>query len=190
MGKVIFLTHAEVEIDPAVAVPDWGLNAVGRARHAPFAADPVLQDVGAVFSSDERKAVEAADLVSQARDLPVQRDAGLGENDRSATGYLPPDEFWPVVKDFFANPTRSIRGWETAQAAQTRIVAAVRRVIAATASHADLLIVSHGGVGTLLRCCLAARPITQAEGQPHRGGGCWFSFGRAMTAPATQWSAI
>jgi len=49
----------------------------------------------------------------------------LGENDRSATGYLEPQEFETTANAFFAYPERSIRGWETAQAAQTRIVEAV-----------------------------------------------------------------
>ncbi|MEM9735683.1 MAG: histidine phosphatase family protein [Pseudomonadota bacterium] len=189
MSDVIFLTHAEVEIDPAVAVPDWGLNATGRARHARFASDAALNDVGAVFSSTERKAVEGATPVSEARDLPLVQLDGLGENDRSATGYLPPDEFWPVVARFFAEPETSIRGWETARAAQDRIVSGVREAVDAAPSG-DILIVAHGGVATLLRCHLKSRPITQDEGAPHPGGGCWFRFDRAMATPPTDWTAI
>lgn len=189
-GTVIFLTHAEVEIDPSVPVPDWGLNAAGRARHARFATDPALQGVAAIYASTERKAVEGAATVAEARGLPVQQDEALGENDRSATGYLPPEDFWPVVADFFAAPDVSTRGWETARAAQARIVGAVQKVVATAPATGDVLIVSHGGVGTLLRCHLAGREITRDEGQPHPGGGCWFDFGRAMDAPATAWSAI
>ena len=190
MSDVIFLTHAEVEIDPAVAVPEWGLNAVGRARHRRFASDAVLNDVSAVFSSTERKAVEGATPVAVARNLPLIQHDRLGENDRSATGYLPPEEFWPVVAQFFATPEASARGWETARGAQERIVSGLRDVLDTAPAAGDILIVAHGGVGALLRCHLNDHEITQDAGQPHPGGGCWFRFGREMAGPTTQWRTI
>jgi len=188
-GEILFLTHAEVEIDPAVPVPDWGLNARGRERHAAFAGDPMLDGVVAVFSSTERKAIEGATSVAERLGLTVNQRAALGENNRSATGYLPPDEFWPVVDRFFADPETSVRGWERACDAQARIVEAVRAVLD-EASAGKVLIVSHGGVGTLLRCHLAGRAITRAEGQPNSGGGCWFAFSRDLTTAPTDWSSI
>ncbi|MEM1385609.1 MAG: histidine phosphatase family protein [Pseudomonadota bacterium] len=190
MSDVIFLTHAEVEIDPAVPVPAWGLNAVGRARHNRFASDAVLNDVGAVFSSTERKAVEGATPVAEARDVPLRQLGSLGENDRSATGYLPPEEFWPVVAQFFTDPETSVRGWETARAAQNRIVSGVQTAVEAAPEEGDILIVSHGGVGTLLHCHLTGQEITKDAGQPHSGGGCWFRFGRDLAGPPTDWSVI
>jgi broad specificity phosphatase PhoE len=81
--------------------------------------------------------------------------AELGENDRSATGFLPPEEFERVADQFFANPETSIRGWERAIDAQTRIVRAVERI----ESKGPTAIVSHGAVGTLLYCHLAGKPI-------------------------------
>ena len=48
---------------------------------------------------------------------------GLGENDRSSTGYLPKAEFEAVADAFFARPEESVRGWERAVDAQRRIVA-------------------------------------------------------------------
>lgn len=190
MSDVIFLTHAEVEIDPAVPVPDWSLNATGRERHARFATDAALNDVGAVFSSTERKAVEGATTVAEARALTLVQLDSLGENDRSATGYLPAEEFWPVVAQFFADPETSVRGWETASAAQERVVSGVKTAVEAAPAEGDILIVSHGGVGTLLRCHLTGQEITRDAGQPHPGGGCWFRFGRDMAGPPTDWSAI
>ena len=37
MAQVLYLTHPEVGIDPAVAVPDWRLSAHGAARVADLA---------------------------------------------------------------------------------------------------------------------------------------------------------
>jgi hypothetical protein len=38
----------------------------------------------------------------------------LGENDRSATGYLSEPEFDDVVDEFFRRPEESVWGWERA----------------------------------------------------------------------------
>lgn len=188
-GRVIFLTHADVVVDPSVAVPEWGLNDAGRARHAGFAHNTALDSVTAVYASTERKAREGADAVAQRLALDVQIRDALGENDRSATGFLPENEFWPVVRAFFAKPHDSVRGWETAQHAQTRILSAVRGA-SREGPDGDTLIVSHGGVGTLLRCALLGKDITQDEAQPHPKGGCWFAFPRSMDETPTEWSAI
>ncbi|AMY69454.1 hypothetical protein [Frigidibacter mobilis] len=42
----------------------------------------------------------------------------------------------------------------------------------------DLLLVGHGGIGTLLWCHLAGRTISRAEDQPGGGGHVW-----AVTLP-------
>jgi broad specificity phosphatase PhoE len=188
-ARVIFLTHAEVEIDPAVPVPEWGLSATGRQRHEAFAADERLDSVRAIYSSEERKAMEGAAAPAERLRLTPRRRADMGENDRSATGYLPPEEFWPVVDRFFAEPETSVLGWEPARAAQNRIVGAMHAAMA-EAPEGDLLVVAHGGVGALLRCRLAGREITRDAGQPHPGGGCWFAFDRATMGNLTEWTAI
>ena len=36
MASLIFITHPEVVIDPARPVPEWPLNATGRARMERF----------------------------------------------------------------------------------------------------------------------------------------------------------
>jgi broad specificity phosphatase PhoE len=90
----------------------------------------------------------------------------LGENDRSATGYLPRDQFEAMADEFFGKPEDSIRGLERAIDAQRRIISAVERVIALSDPNGDIAIVSHGGVGTLLLCHLKGLPISRTEDQP------------------------
>lgn len=188
-GQVIFLTHADVLIDPAVPVPDWGLNETGHARHSGFAQSPELSGVTAVFSSTERKAREGAAPIAARLNLDPSTHAGLGENDRSAKGFLPPDKFWLVVEAFFAEPDVSTRGWETACNAQQRILGATKDVIM-DAPTGDVVIVSHGGVGNLLRCALLGKRISRDEDQPHPKGGCWFAYPRNMDTAPTDWRAI
>lgn len=184
-----FLTHAQVIQDPHAPVPDWGLSDLGRARHEAFASSSVLDHVTALYASRERKAREAAVPVSEHLGLPVRIVPALGENDRSATGYLPPAEFEATADAFFAQPDTSVRGWETARAAQARIVAAVGTVAALDGTVGDVLIVAHGAVGALLRCHLKGLDITRAEDQP-AGGGNLFSTDLDLTQAPSDWRSI
>ncbi|QRE77618.1 histidine phosphatase family protein [Methylobacterium aquaticum] len=175
--RVLLVTHPEVTIDPAVPVPDWGLSARGRERMAAFCARPEAASIGHVFVSSERKARDGADMLHERHGCPVTIDPRLGENDRSATGYVAPPRFWEIVDRFFAEPETSVLGWERAVDAQARIKAAVRDCIAAHGDRVgDVCIVSHGGVGTLLLCDLLGAPISRDRDQPVAGGGCFFAF--------------
>ncbi len=175
MPSVYFVTHPDVSIDPALPVPDWRLSSHGleRMRHA--LALPWVAGIRAIWSSAERKARDGAGVLAEHLKLPVNELAELGENDRSATGYLPRSEFEALADEFFANPGRNVRGWERAIDAQRRIVAAVDHVLAASAG-CDIAIVAHGGVGTLLLCALYNEEISRRHDQPPGNGGNYFSF--------------
>src|SRR4051812_16866717 len=120
--RALYLTHPQVQIDPDVPVPQWGLSELGRTRAQAFVARGLLPPGARVFSSDERKALELAAIIGGA---DVTADPQMGENDRSATGFLPSDKFEATADRFFAAPLESVDGWERAIDAQTRIVAAV-----------------------------------------------------------------
>lgn len=162
------MTHPEVRADPAVPITEWELNDIGRERAAAFARSPVVSQAGALFSSEERKARDAAEIISAHLGLAPNIDPRLGENDRSATGFLAPVEFEAAADRFFRHPLESFRGWERAIDAQERIVRAVQEIVR---SHraGDLVIVSHGAVGTLLFCALGGHPITRRYDQPFQG---------------------
>ena len=184
--QVYLISHPEVAVAPEVPVPQWGLSAAGRARLAHLLAQPWVPGLTRVVSSAERKAVETAEALAGRLRLPVTVDAQLGENDRSATGYLPPTEFEALADAFFAQPQVSVRGWERAADAQERIVAAVQR--AAAGADGDVAVVSHGGVGTLLLCRLLGVPIDRRHDQP--GQGSWFAFDPATGRVAHPWRRL
>lgn len=170
--RLIFITHPEVAVAPDRPVTLWGLNETGRARMAAFAASATVADVRHIVASGETKAQEAAAILAASLGLAVRTEPDLGENDRSATGFLPPETFEKAADAFFASPGESFRGWERAVDAQARIVAAVRRICDARrhTDHAgDLAIVSHGAVGTLLWCALGGLPISRRHDQPSQG---------------------
>ncbi|MCO6417222.1 phosphoglycerate mutase family protein [Siccirubricoccus sp. KC 17139] len=191
MRPVHFITHPEVVIDPAVPVTDWPLSARGIARMQRLASRPWARGLGAIFCSAERKARDAAGLLAAPLGLAPIILPGLGENDRSATGYLPRTEFETVADAFFAQPMQSVRGWERAADAQRRILAAVEAVLAQVAGGTGAVaILAHGAVGALLLCHLKRVPISRAEDQPGEGGGQAFSFEAASRALLAGWRSL
>ncbi len=187
--NLIILTHAQVRMDPDVPVPDWPLSDQGAARHQSFNLNPVLDNVTAIYSSQEQKARDGAAIHAAHRNLTPVALHALHENDRSATGFLPPADFEEVADAFFAQPDHSVRGWETARAAQARFVAAVRTLAQLDRTLGDILIVAHGAVAALLRCHLLGIEITRTEDQPAGGGG-WYSTDLDLTRPPLAWSVI
>jgi len=190
MAHVIFLTHPEVVIDPAVPVPEWPLSDRGRRRMIWFGEAMSGRPVTAVWSSDERKALDGAEILAARLKVPHRIDARLGENDRSSTGYVAPPEFWEIVEAFFDRADESVRGWETARAAQARIVGAIEHLISAEPATGDIVIVSHGGVGRLLSAHLQAVSIGDEDLPPHPGGGCWMEFDRVGLRITCGWRSI
>lgn len=188
---VYFLTHPDVLIDPAVPVPDWPLSPRGRTRMTHALALPWITGLGAIWSSTERKARDGAEILGAHLRLPFSTLATLGENDRSATGYLPRAAFEAMADLFFAHPQESVRGWERATDAQRRVVGAVETVIAGSqAQPGDIAIVAHGGVGALLLCHLHGVPIDRAYDQPANGGGNYFAFSAATRRLRHGWRTI
>ena len=184
--EVFFVTHPEVAVRPDVPVPEWGLSPAGRSRLQHLVAQPWVATITRVVSSAERKAVETAIPLAEAADAAHDVDVELHENDRSATGFLPPAEFEAVADEFFAHPEESVRGWERAVDAQRRIVAAVER--ATSQATGGTAVVAHGGVGALLLCHLLGVPIDRRYDQP--GQGSWFRFQAGTGKVAHGWRRL
>ncbi|RVD49575.1 histidine phosphatase family protein [Mesorhizobium sp. M8A.F.Ca.ET.023.02.2.1] len=174
MSIAYYITHPQVQIDATMPVPDWGLSDIGRARAHAMLDQPWIASIARVVSSGERKAVETAEVLGRHLDLAVQVRERMHENDRSATGFLPPPEFEAVADRFFANPHESIRGWERAIDAQQRIVSEVEAVLDAGGAG-DIALVGHGGVGALLLVSLGGSRISRDADQP-AGGGNYFAY--------------
>lgn len=193
MSYCIYLTHPEVAIDPAVPVPDWGLSDIGRSRANKGLLEPWASEIRHVYSSSERKAVETAEVFATRFALTVRLIESMHENDRSATGFLPPHEFEQVADQFFSAPETSIRGWERALDAQSRIVDSVKAVVSDLPTDDPVLLAGHGGVGTLLKCYLLGVPISRHYDQMG-GGGCWYRFAKRdlvrQTATSLDWQRL
>lgn len=187
MPKIIrYLSHPQVLIDPYKDVQNWSLNDAGRTRVKALAESNVLNGTTTIISSTEIKALETANPLADALGCELIIREGMHENDRSSTGFLPPDEFEAVANLFFAHPGMSTRGWETAIAAQARIVEEVRECLRVS-GDGDVLFVGHGGVGTLLYCHLSGLPISREYDQGAGSGGFYFEFYNQQDKPKHQW---
>ena len=189
----LYLTHPQVAMDPDVPVPLWGLSEEGRRRAQAFAARGVVPRGAAIFSSSETKAVELAEIIAAVAEGPIVSDHRMGENDRSATGFLPPELFEATADRFFAEPETSVDGWERAIDAQTRIVSAVEAALAGVSSDTVVIFCGHGAVGSLLKCHVGRRAIDRAEDQGRTGGtggGNGFVFDFANRRLHSEWTRI
>ncbi|WP_413718939.1 histidine phosphatase family protein [Silicimonas sp. MF1-12-2] len=187
--SVRYLSHPQVIIDPTKPVQSWSLNERGHERVAALAASDALLGTRHVISSAETKALETATPLAEALGCQLVIREAMHENDRGATGFLPPDEFETVADQFFAHPEESVRGWETAKTAQARIVREVRACLEAC-NRGDVLFVGHGGVGTLLFCHLSQVPISRRFDQGSGGGGCYFEFAAPNGKPIANWQPL
>lgn len=189
--RLYYVSHPEVAVDPATPVPDWGLSPAGRARAEALAASGWPGRPARLVASPERKAQETARLL--ARGAPFATHPAMGEIDRSATGYVPHARHEALADALFADPGASAAGWETARAAQARIARAYAGCAAAAEGPdaGDLVLVGHGGVGTLLWCHLTGRAIARGEDQPG-GGHVWALAlpGHAVLHPWRRFEAV
>ena len=164
-----YLTHPQVNQDPSVPVPEWGISPDGRNRLLRLKDTSELKNTGLVISSTETKATETAEVISNLLGITYVVRQNMHENNRTATGYLPPDEFEKTADDFFSKPLESTRGWERAIDAQKRIVGEFEATVSENPGY-DVLYVGHGAVGTLLLCHLLNVPISRNYDQPSGGG--------------------
>jgi broad specificity phosphatase PhoE len=184
-ARVFYLTHPQVSIDPAVPIQSWSLSPVGRKRTETFARARRFKSPLRIISSGERKALETANIIAGELNITVEVRETMHENDRSATGFLPPDEFEMLADRFFAHPAVSVRGWERAVDAQARIVREAERVLTEDFGG-DVLFVGHGAVGTLLLCHYCGLAIDGVHDQP-TGGGNYFVLFKESRRVVHRW---
>jgi len=193
LSWAIYITHPEVIIDPDVPVVDWGLSQIGRRRATSFAARNLIPKFTPIHSSPEKKALDLAYILAESGSLNVEINTKFGENDRSATGFLEPEQFEAHVEKLFRYPAKSVSGWETANDAQTRIVRAVENTLATHDLSKPIVFAGHGCVGTLLKCHLAKCTIAHSQDQrmmSHPGGGNVFVFALADRRLLCDWTAM
>ena len=145
MPKLLLIKHAKPLVDPTVPSHEWGLSDEGRSQCAALADRLRPHATTLIFSSDEPKAVETAELLAKHLNVPHQPAPGLHEHDRSDVPQMRTGEFISAMAHFFQHPTQKVLGLESAHRCATRFNNAVH---ALKERHpADTLaVVTHGTV--------------------------------------------
>jgi broad specificity phosphatase PhoE len=180
-----YVSHPEVVVDPNTPVPQWSISEQGRLRIAAMCKQPWVEHIGRVVSSGETKAIETAQIVAAHRGLDVEIRLATGETDRSSTGFVPHERHEQLANAFFANPTKSVEGWERAIDVQSRVVSALDDLFA---TDADVLVVGHGAAGTLWYTFLVGLPIRRTFDQTSAGQ--YFSVDTLTRHPIHHWLPI
>ena len=148
MHELVLVKHSLPEVEPDKPAPAWRLSETGRRRAELLAARLDGFSPTVIWSSEEPKAVETAEIVSGGLGVPVRMADGLEEHDRGDVRFFPTqEEFEAAVEGFFCKPDELVFGSETAEEALSRFSAAINRVI--EGEQADTVVVTHGTVMTL-----------------------------------------
>ncbi len=192
MAYFHFISHPQVRVSADIPIPRWGLTDAGRGRVESVSTGRWLDSAARLISSDETKALETASILASETGLPIEVRASLGENDRSSTGYVPSADFELLADAFFAEPDTSVKGWETARTAQSRVIESTSDLL--EASEGDVVVSGHGGVGTLLLCHLLGVPIGRDQDQSSApaapGGGNYWTYDLDARRVIDGWKPI
>lgn len=183
-----YLTHTQIDRDPAVPIPRWRLSDLGRERLTGVDWRSFLHGTGVIYSSVQTRALETASVIADAMRVPMQVRHEMREADRGPMGYVADGAIATIVDRFFSDPMHSVQGWETAADAQRRIVKSVDQALHDYPDQ-DVLFVGHGTVGALLYCHWAGHAISGEHRQSDDGGNL-FSFFTPGRRLELGWTAL
>jgi broad specificity phosphatase PhoE len=135
-ANIILVRHAMPEVEPGIASKLWGLSEASR-EDCVLLAHALPPGISAIWSSDERKARETADVLELRLGLPVHIDARFAEIDR------PPvwdRDYQEVAAGYLAGAPEP--GWEPREDVLARFSAGIAEARASAAG--TVAVVSHG----------------------------------------------
>lgn len=144
--------HGRPAVTPGAPASSWDLDPAGYDDVWVLRTSGRLPARAAWFSSPEPKAMQTAQLLTDA-DVGVLDD--LREHERSGEWL---EDFTGAVRRAFADPAApAVDGWEPLAACRERVTTAVRRVLEVHGSD-DVVLVGHGTAWTLVVADLTGRP--------------------------------
>jgi len=145
---LIFVRHSLVDRVDGVPAREWNLSEDGRVRAKQLIGKLFAYKPETIVSSDEPKAQQTAEIISEGLGLKYSVKRNLHEHDRRQVPFLANDEFQTLVQKFFAKPDTLVFGSETANQTLARFRDAVNSVLESSDAK-TVLIVSHGTVISL-----------------------------------------
>ncbi len=144
------ITHAHTQQKKEADVTRWDLSSAGREQAAALARLSFWDGVDRIVVSSEAKTLLTVAPVFAARRLPLTVDPRYDELHRGS-GWV--DDYGARVAEVFANPERSIGGWESASHALTRFQVGIHALADAFPKE-TIALVGHGLTFSLFRAYL------------------------------------
>jgi broad specificity phosphatase PhoE len=117
MSRLYLITHAHTSQQRDVDAARWRLSEMGVEQAKRLAAHSLWDEVDRIVLSSEPKTYLTVEPLLASRPLPVTVDARFDELKRTPEWTY---DYAGRVAELFANPQRSIGGWEAAAAALAR----------------------------------------------------------------------
>jgi len=145
---LILVKHSVPDMIGERPANTWHLSEEGRLRARQLAEELKRFEPEIIFSSDEPKAEETAEIVATYHGLKTQVMPNLHEHDRSNVPYLSLDAFETSIRNLFREPDRLVFGNETADQAHARFYQAIHSILNEHAGK-TVVVVAHGTVISL-----------------------------------------
>jgi len=171
MLKLLYITHPAVKIDKNVFPHQWILSEEGRKSIQNIFKIKNINTAKYIYTSEEPKAIEVASSLSGKFSVPYETMKDLGEADRTKTPFLPQDVYMKNIKKAYESPDKSICYWETHNSVIKRNIQCLK-VIKKKWKEGLVIIVGHGGAGTLMKCYIRSKEPDFAEDPKQTG--CYF----------------
>ena len=156
MLKLIFIRHAEPEVNKDVPSKIWEISEKGGTKAYEYLNEiKELSEINIVYSSMERKAIQTARILldllpGQKTEITIKKDIRLNEVDRSKGKFYADEDIFEekVKKSLLYMEKPVITGWETAIDALRRFNEFVLELkqIHKRKKKGAIAIVSHGTV--------------------------------------------
>jgi broad specificity phosphatase PhoE len=148
LPNLILIRHSVPKIEKDVPAKEWHLSQEGMDR-CMYLADTVRRySPDKLFSSNEVKAKETAQLIASNLNNTYQIIDGLHEQDRGSLKWLDRSKFIEMIHKGFRNPESLIFGNETANQANNRFTHTIKSLMTLH-PQCSLAVVTHGTVITL-----------------------------------------
>ena len=114
--QIYLISHAHTEQVPEVDADRWVLSQKGKNQSRELAEQPFWSDVDQIVVSSEQKTFLTIADIAHSHAIPVWIDSRFDELRR--TGWIA--DYSRQVAEVFANPVRSVAGWESVDMVRDR----------------------------------------------------------------------
>ncbi len=186
--RIYLITHPDTVIDSKRPINLWRISRQGQKQVKTLSSNNFWRDVECIFASTEPKAKIAAEAWAIIHKIPLRLTKGIEEIDRSSTEYLPKRQLLNNIKSFYCKPRERVRGWESAEHALKRMIAAMTRIerYSSQKGYVCIAVVTHGVVGNLYVAYLRKIIATLETGQ--RSPGSWLIIDSRKKRIGSHWN--